>query len=193
MITHWNAQGVIVDVLDSLPGKNLPEPPGGVEVDDLYDVNTDFAVGLLKDGGEEAIARLMEAYNPASDFPLDVPALELDFNQFELDETGSGPETKSGPEEQSVEPAIIAEPAGLATPSVPAETGAMETSVKTLSCWPEAPEKEDEIRILNVGAFRRENGQPVCSRAYPYLKPDPVPASRKRPQAYRGQDHYNPV
>ncbi len=82
VITHRNAQGVIVDVLDGLPGKNLPEPPGGVEVDDLYEVNTDFAADLLKHGREEALAQLMETYNPTSDFPLDVPALELDFNQF---------------------------------------------------------------------------------------------------------------
>ena len=44
-----------------------------------------------------------------------------------------------------------------------------------------------------MGTFRRENGQPVWLRAYPYIKPEPVPASCKRPQAYRGQDHYNPV
>ncbi len=44
-----------------------------------------------------------------------------------------------------------------------------------------------------MGTFRRESGQPVWLRAYPYIKPEPVPASRKRPQAYRGQDHYNPV
>ncbi len=193
VITHRDALGVIINVLDGLPGKNLSEPPGGVEADDLYDVNTNFAAGLLKDGGEEALAQLMEAYNPTSDFPLDVPALELDFNQFELDETGSGPETKSGPEEESGEPAIIAKPTGLATLPAPAETGAVETEVKTLSCRPESPEREDEIRIANVGTFWRESGQPVWLRAYPYIKSEPVPVSRKRPQAYRGQDHYNPI
>ncbi len=131
VITHRDAQGVIIDILDGLPRKNLSEPPGGVEADDLYDVNTDFATGLLKDGGEEALAQLMEAYNPTSDFLLDVPALELDFNQFELDETGSGPEMRSGPEEESGEPAIVAEPTGSATPPAPAETEAIETEVKT--------------------------------------------------------------
>ncbi len=42
---------MIIDVLDGLPGKNVPEPPGGVEADDLYEVNTEFAADLLKDGG----------------------------------------------------------------------------------------------------------------------------------------------
>ncbi len=150
-------------------------------------------MGLLKDGGEEALAQLMESYNPTSAFPLDVPALELDFNQFELDETGSSPETKSGPEEESGEPAIAAEPAGSATPPAPAETRAVEMEVKILSHRPEPPEREDEIGIPNVGTFRRGSGQPVCLRAYPYIKPEPVPVPRKRPQAYQGQDHYNPV
>ncbi len=44
-----------------------------------------------------------------------------------------------------------------------------------------------------MGAFRRESGQPIWLRAYPYIKPEPVPTPRKRPQAYRRQDHYNPV
>ncbi len=193
VITHRDAQGVVIDILDSLPGKNLSEPPGGVEADDLYDVNTNFAVGLLKDGGEEALAQLMEAYNPTLDFPLDVPALELDFNQFELDETSSGPEMRSGPEEESGEPATVAEPAGSATLPASAETGAVEMEVKTLFRRPEPPEREDEIRIPNVGTFQCENGQPVWLRAYSYIKPEPVPASCKWPQAYRGQDHYNPV
>ncbi len=44
-----------------------------------------------------------------------------------------------------------------------------------------------------MGLFRRESGQPVWLSAYPYVRPEPAPLSCKRPQAYRGQDHYNPV
>ena len=193
VITHRNAQGVIIDVLDGLPGKSLPGPPDGVETNDLYKINTEFAADLLKNGGEEALAQLMETYHPASEFPLDVPVLELDFNQFELDETGSDPETRSGPEEESGEPSVITAPAGSATPPDPAEAGATEAEAETSSRRPGPPEGEDGTRIPNVGLFRRESGQPVWLRAYPYVKPKPVPSSRKRPQAYRGQDHYNPV
>ena len=53
MITHRDAQGVIIDILDGMPGKNLPEPPGGTEVDDLYRVNTGFAADLLRDAAED--------------------------------------------------------------------------------------------------------------------------------------------
>ncbi len=123
IVTHRDAQGVIIDVLDNLPGKDLPGPPGVVETDDLYEINTDFAADLLKDGGEEAITQLMETHHPASDSPLDVPALELDFNQFELDETGSSPETRSSPKEESGEPAIGTAAAESATPPNAAARG----------------------------------------------------------------------
>ncbi len=95
IITQREAQGMIINVLDDMPGKNLLGPPGAEETDELYNINTEFAADFLKDGGDEALAQLMETYHPAADFPLDVPALELDFNQFELDETGSGPEMRS--------------------------------------------------------------------------------------------------
>ncbi len=73
IITQRDVQGVIIDVLDELPRKNPPGPPDVVEKDDLYEINTDFAADLLKDGGEEALAQLMETYHPASDSPLDIP------------------------------------------------------------------------------------------------------------------------
>ncbi len=97
IVTHRDVQGVIIDVLDNLPGKGLPGLAGVGEADDLYEVNT--AAGLLVDGGGggEAFARLMETCRPASDSPLGIPAMDLDFNLFELDETGSGPEARSGP------------------------------------------------------------------------------------------------
>ena len=127
VITHRNAKGVIINVLDGLPRKNFLEPPSRVEVDDLYKVNTGFATDLLKDGGNEALAQLIETYHLTSESTSDIPAIELDFNQFELDETGSGPE------EESREPTVVTAPAGSATPPAPAETGAVGEEVKTLS------------------------------------------------------------
>ncbi len=179
IVTHRDAQGVIIDVLDNLPGTNPPGPPGVVETDDLYEINTDFAADLLKDGGDEALAQLMETYHPASDSPSDIPAIELDFNQFELDETGSGPETRSGPEEESGEPATVTAATESAVLPDQAEAGATKAEVETSSCQPGPPEEEDWIGIPNVGRFQRESGQPVWLRAYPYVRPKPVPSSRK--------------
>ncbi len=185
---------MIIDVLDNLPGKNLPGPPGVVETDDLYEINTDFAADLLKDGGEEAFAQLMETYHPASDSPLDIPAIELDFNQFELDETGSGLETRSGPEEESGEPAIVTAATESTTLPNISEAGAAKAGDESSSRWPSPPVEVDETKIQDVGLFRRESGQPVWLRAYPYVRPiKPDPPSHKHPQAYREQDHYNPI
>ncbi len=171
-----------------MPGKNLPEPPGVTEADHLYKVNTGFAADLLKDGGDEAISQLIETYHLT-----DIPTLDLDFNQFELDKTESGPEAMSGSEGEPGEPANMTAAAGPATPPTPAKTGVAEAEVKTTPCQPGPQGRENEIKIPNVGAFRQESGQPIWLRAYPYIKPEPVPAPSKRPQAYRGQDHYNPV
>ncbi len=189
VVTQREAQGVIINVLNNVPENNLLGLSGVGETDELYRINTDFAAGLLNDGGDETFVQLMETYHPAADFPLDVPTLELDFNQFELDENGSGPETKSGPEEESEESAIVTAAPGMATPSDQARARATTAGVETSSRWME----EDGTEISNVGLFRRESGQPVWLRAYPYVRPEPVPLSCKRPQAYRGQDHYNPV
>ncbi len=188
VITHRDAQGVIVNVLDGMPGKNLPEPPSGTEADDLYKVNTGFAADLLRDGGDKAISQLIETYHLT-----DIPTLDLDFNQFELDETESGPEAMSGSEEEPGKPTNITAAAGPATPPAPAKTGVVEAEVKTSPRRSEPQGGEDEIKIPNVGAFQQESGQPIWLRAYPSIRPQPVPAPRKRPQAYRGQDHYNPV
>ncbi len=193
IITHRDARGVIINVLDNLPGKDLPEPPGVVETDDLYKINTDFAADLLKDGGEEAFTQLMETYHPASDSPLDIPAIELDFDQFKLDETGSGPETRSGPEEESGEPAIVTAATESTTPPNTSEAGAAKAGDESSSRRPSPPVEVDETKIQDVGLFRRESGHPVWLRAYPYVRPKPAPPSNKRPQAYREQDHYNPV
>ncbi len=148
-IAQREAQGVIINVLDNMPRKNLLGLSGVGETDELYNINTDFAAGLLKDGGDEALAQLMETYHPVADFPLDVPALELDFNQFELDETGSGPETRSGPEEESGEPAITTAAPGTATLPDPAEAGATKAGVETSSHRPEPPEEEVGTGIPN--------------------------------------------
>ncbi len=182
IVTQRDAQGVIIDVLDNFPGKDLPGPPGVVETDDLYEINTDFAADLLKDGGEEALTQLMETYHPTSDSPLDVPALELDFNQFKLDETRSGPETRSPPEEEFGEPAIGTAAAESATPPNTAEARAAEAGVESSSRRPSLPEEGDETRIPDVGLFRRESGQPVWLRAYPYVRPKPLPRRTNGPK-----------
>ncbi len=188
VITHRDTHGVTVDVLDGTPG-SLPEPPSRTEIDDLYQVNTGFATDLLEDGGDEAISQLMKTYHLTSDIPL----MEVDYNQLELDETGSGPEAMSGPNEEPREPVAAATPMELTTLLAPAKARTVETEAKTSFHRPEPREREEIIQIPNVGAFRRETGQPLWLRAYPYIKPESVPASRKQPQAYRGQDHYNPV
>ena len=188
VITHRDTHGVTVDVLDGTPG-SLPEPPSRTEIDDLYQVNTGFATDLLEDGGDEAISQLMKTYHLTSDIPL----MEVDYNQLELDETGSGPEAMSGPEEEPGEPVATATPTESTTLPAPAKIQTMETETKTSSRRPKHREEEGIIQIPNVGAFRRETGQPLWLRAYSYTKPEPVPASCMQPQAYRGQDHYNPV
>ncbi len=89
---------------------------------------------------------------------------------------------------------MVTATAGSATPPDPAEAGATKAGVEASSRRPGPLEEEDRTGITkNVGLFQSENGQPVWLRAYPYVRPKPSPLSRKRPQAYRGQDHYNPV
>ncbi len=175
MITHQDAHGVIIDVLHGTPGTSLSEPPSGSEIDDLCWVNTGFATDLLKDGGDEAISQLMKTYPLTSDIPL----MEVDYNQLELDETGFGPEAMSGPEEEPGEPVATAAPAESNTLPAPAKARTVETEAKTSSRRPEPWEREEIIKIPNVGAFRWETGQPLWLRAYPYIKPEPVPVSRK--------------
>ena len=124
----------------------------------------------------------MKTYHLTSDIPM----MEVDYNQFE-------PEAMSGPEEEPGEPVAAAAPTKSTTPPAPAKARIEKAEAEASSRRPEPREREDEIKIPTVGAFRRESEQPLWLRAYPYIKPEPVPASRKWPQAYRGQDHYNPV
>ncbi len=91
---------MIISVLNNSPPQEPPEPPKPVEEEDLYGINTDFTADLLQNGGEEALAQLVETYHPALGSPLDAPAIELDYNQFELDESGSGQEVGPGPKEE---------------------------------------------------------------------------------------------
>ena len=193
VITHRDVEGVVISILDDSSRPTPSKPPGAVGEDELYEINTDFAADLLKDGGEETIAQLMETYHPVSDSPLDIPAIELDFNQFELDESGSRLETRSGPEEEPGEPAIVTEAAESTTPPNTLEAGAMEVGDESFSGQPGPQVEADGTKIQDVGLFRRDSGQPIWLRAYPYIRPKPAPLSSKRPQAYREQDQYNPV
>ncbi len=84
--THQEARGVIVGVLDNSPVDEPPQSSEPLEGDDLYEINTEFTVDLLRDGGGEALAQLVETYKPTSGSPLDfqdVPAIELDCNQLD--------------------------------------------------------------------------------------------------------------
>ncbi len=57
----------------------------------------------------------METYDPTSGSPLDfqdVPAIELDCNQLELDDSESGQEAESDLEKESSEPTIRARDSG---------------------------------------------------------------------------------
>ncbi len=164
-----------------------------VERDDLYEINTDFVVDLLKDGGEEALAQLMETYHPVSGSSLDIPTIELDFNQFEPDESGSGSETRSGPEEEPREPAVVTGTAESTTRPSTSETGAAEAGGESFPHQPGLQVGAAEIKIQDMGLFQCDSGQPIWLRAYPYVRPRPAPLLSKRPQAYREQDHYNPV
>ncbi len=117
----------------------------------IYKVNTGFATGLLKDGGDEAISPLMKTYHLTSD----VPMMELDFKQVELDETGSGPEAMSDPEEEPGEPVATAASTESTTPPATAKARTVEAEVKTSSHRPEPREREDEIKIP------RANSSPI--------------------------------
>ncbi len=77
-------------------------------------------------------------------------------------------------------------------PSTP-ETGAAEAGNKSFPHQPGLQVWAAEIKIQDVGLFWRDSEQPIWLRAYPYVRPKPAPLSSKRPQAYRKQDHYNPV
>ncbi len=161
--------------------------------DDLYEINTDFAVDLLQDGGEEALAKLVETYHLASGSPLDVPAIELDYNQFELDESGSGQEAGAGPEEESGELIIGAWPLEPTNQPDTDEAGTSGVWDESIPHQPGLQVRETEVEIQDVGLFRCGSGQPIQLRAYPYVRPKPIPLSSKQPQAYREQDHYNTV
>ncbi len=193
IITHRDVQGVVIGVLNDSPWQNSSGPPGAAGKDDLYEINTDFAADLLKDGGEETIAQLMDTYHPVSDSPLDIPAIELDFNQFELDKSGSGLETRSGPEEEPGEPAIVTETAKSTTRPNTSEAGATGAGEGSFSHQPSLQIGAAETEIQGVDLFQRDSGLPIWLRAYPYVRPKPAPLLNKRPQAYREQDHYNPV
>ncbi len=135
----------------------------------------------------------METYHPASGSPLDVPAIELDYNQFELDESGSGQEAEAGPEEESSEPNVGAravEPTNQSGTDVARMSRVWNGSIPS---QPGLRVRETEVEIHDVGLFRRGSGQPIQLRAYPYVRPKSAPPSSKRPQPYREQGHCNPV
>ncbi len=177
--THREARGVIIRVLDDSSLRNPPEPSKPVEEDDLYEINTDFVADLLQDGGEEALAQLVETYHPVTGSPLDVSAIELDYNQFELDESGSGLEAGLGPEEEPGEPAISAGALELIHQPETEEAGAAGMRDDSIPNQPGLRVGEAEVEIRDVGLFRRGSGQPIQLRAYPYIRPKPTPPSSK--------------
>ncbi len=189
--TYREARGVIVGALDDPPPNEPPEPP---KQDDLYEINSDFSEDLLWDGGGEALAELVKMYSATVGSSLglhDVPVIEFDCNQSELDESGSGQEAESGPEEESGETTVGAKDS---EPANQADTDRAETSGvwgKPLPRQPDFQMGETEIEIQGVGVFRHGSGQPIQLRAYPYMRPKTAPPSRKQLQAYREQDHYN--
>ena len=73
------------------------------------------------------------------------------------------------------------------------EVGASEVWDESIPYQPGLQVRETEVEIEDVGLFQRGSGQPIQLWAYPYVRPRPAPLSSKQPQAYREQDHYNPV
>ncbi len=149
----------------------------------------DFVGDLLRDGGGEALGELVKTYSSTMSSSLDfhdAPEIELDYNQLDLDEGDSDQEgVPDGP--------TTAESSEPANPPDMDETRASGEWGEPLPCQPSFRVRETEIEIRNVGVFWRDSGQPIQLRAYPYVRPKPAPPSEKRPQAYRGQDHYNPA
>ncbi len=191
IITQQEAQGVILGALNDPSRPDASGPLGTMGEDDLYDVNTDFAADLLKDG-EGTVAQLIETYHPTSDSPIDVPVLEVDYNQFDLDESGSGPEARTSPDKEPVRSAVMTEDPNSDSRADAPQTGASEAGGPS-SHQPSPQMGTLYIEITGAGSFRRESGQPVWLRAYPNVKPAPAPLTNRRPQAYRQQDRYNPV
>ena len=125
---------------------------------------------------------------------MDVPAIELDYNQFELGKSRSGQEARSGPEEESNEPIVGVGALEQTTQPETDEAGAPEeVGDESIPRQPGLQVRETEVEIQDTDLFRRGSGQPIQLRAYPYMRPKPTPPTSKRPQAYREQDHYNPV
>ncbi len=84
VITQQETQGVILGALNNPSWPDASGLLGATGEDDLYEVNADFAADSLKDGGG-TVAQLIETYHPTSDSPIDVPALEVDYNQLRAD------------------------------------------------------------------------------------------------------------
>ncbi len=150
------------------------QQPSESEGDDLYEINTDFIGDLLRDGGEEALAELVNMYSSSLSSPPefhDAPELELDYNQLDLEEDDSDREgTYYGPTDTR-------EPE-QAEQAATDETGVSEGQGEPLPWQPGLKRRERKIEIWNIGVFWRHNGQPIRLRAYPYVRPDPVSVVR---------------
>ncbi len=153
IITQQEAQGVIFGALNDPSRPDSSRLPGTMGEDDLYEINTDFAADMLKDGGEETVAQLMETYHPTSDSPIDVPAIDLDFNQFDLDESGFGPETRTGPEKEPGKPAIMTEDTNSNSRADISKAGAAEAGEGPSSPRPGPQKGAAEIEISGIGLF----------------------------------------
>ncbi len=145
--THREARGVIVGVLDNLPPDGPPEQQKAY---DLYEINTDFSEDLLRDGGGEALAELVETYSSTLCSSLDfhdVPEIELDCNYLELDEGDSDSEGESG------EPTSVTKDSEPTNPPDADGAGVSGEWGEPLPCQPGFRMGETEIEIQGVGVF----------------------------------------
>ncbi len=170
-------------ILDLVPG----------EVDDIPEVNMDFAAALLEDDGEETAQHIAETYNPGAEKAhsgQDYPKLEIGVDGLNLGDSDSDPEEP--PQEENTSAAPIA-PAGTPArgPAPVSEEVEMEEKEEPLHDQPGLWIEGRKIDIKDNGLFRRRTGQPVWLRAYPWVQQPSVPSIPGKPQVYTGQDHHD--
>ncbi len=172
-------------ILDLMPG----------EVDDFTEAQMDFAAALLEDDGEEIAQHIAEMYNPGAEKAhsgQDYPELELRVDGLNLGDSDSDLEEPPREENTSAAPAT---PAGTPArePAPVSEEVEMEEKGEPLHGQPGLWMEERKIEIKDIGLFRRNIGQPVWLRAYPWVRHPSIPSIPGKPQVYIGQDHHDPT